>query len=88
MIMPRKKTHQQIEFAKTVEYRPNALGIMRPVKYAGRKPETKHRSTYGTGKQLKAVRIDATLYDYIITHKGDLSIAQFVNQLVRKGAQL
>lgn len=88
MIMPRKKTQQQIEFAKTVEYRPNALGVMRPVKYAGRKQETRHRSTYGRGKNQKAVRIDAALYDHIVSQKGDLSIAQFVNQLVRKGAQL
>ena len=86
--MPRKKTEQQREFAKTVEYRQASNGVMRPTKYAGRKQETQRRSNYGTGTPLKVVKIDAALYDYIVSHKGNTSIIQFTNQLIRKGIGL
>ena len=86
--MPRKKTKEQKEFAKTVEYRKARNGAMRPTKYAGRKQETQRRSNYGTGTPLKVVKIDAALYDYIVSHKGDTSILQYTNQLIRKAISL
>lgn len=86
--MPRKKTEQQIEFAKTVEYRQASNGVMKPTKYTPRTKPNKRRIDAGTGTPLKVIKIDATLYDYIISHKGDMSIIKFANQLIRKGAGL
>lgn len=86
--MPRKKTEQQIEFAKTVEYREASNGVMKPVKYLKSGKPNKKRKDAGTGTPLKVIKIDAALYDYIISHKGDMSIIQYANQLIRKGAGL
>ena len=86
--MPRKKTEQQIEFAKTVEYKQAANGIMKPTKYMPRTKPSKKRCDAGTAQQLKVVKIDAELYDYIISHKGDMTITQFTDELIKKAIEL
>ena len=86
--MPRKKTKEQKDFAKTVEYRQAANGIMKPVKYLKSGKPNKKRKDAGTATPLKVIRIDADLYEYIITHKGDTSILQYANQLIRKAISL
>lgn len=86
--MPRKKTAEQIEFAKTVEYRKAANGAMRPTGYMPRTKPSKKRKDAGTAVPLKVIKIDAALYDYIVSHKGDMSIIQYANQLIRKGIEL
>ena len=83
--MPRKKTIEQLQFAETVEHRRSANGAMRPTKYMQR---TSRRKDAGTAIPLKVIRIDASLYDIIVSQKGDMSITQYANQLIRKGMTL
>lgn len=60
---------------------------MRPVKHMKHK-EYKVRKDAGTAIPLKVIRIDATLYDWLVANKGDVSITQFANKMIRKGAGL
>ena len=86
--MPRKKTKEQKEFAKTVQHRKAINGALRPVKYMERTKPNKKRKDAGTAKPLKVIKIDAALYEYIVTHKGETSILQYTNQLIRKAISL
>ena len=86
--MPRKKTEEQIEFAKTVEHKKNASGAMRPVSYMQRTKPNKKRIDAGTAANLKVIKIDEELYNYIVSHKGEMSIIQYANQLIRKAIEL
>lgn len=81
--MPRKKTIEQIEFAKNVEHKMDAAGRLRPVRHMKHK-EYKKRKDSGTATPVKVIRIDAALYEWITAHKGDMSITQFANKMVRK----
>lgn len=81
-IMPRRKSPEQIEFANTVEYKPNAKGVMRPVRLAPRdieKPQPRpKRDLHG----IVSIRIEEASFEYIESHRGDFNRSQFINQLL------
>lgn len=88
----KKKSPEFIEFQKSIEFKPNALGVMRPTKLFSRKKETEHRSTFGkkrsAPRHMTSLRLDLDLYEYVVNNRGDVPVSRFINELIRKGAGL
>lgn len=52
--------------------------------------ETKKKGRPSRQVEAKRVNIhiEKSLYDFIISHKGDTTVTEFINNLIRKEAQL